>query len=116
MKMALIVALVSDAKTHTVIDAARAEGATGATIINGVRGEGLKPEKTFFGLDLMTRRDVILFLVAAPRARAILERIAAAGNMDTENGAGVAFQLTIEDAVGLSTQLPTLMRELGDAL
>ena len=116
MKMALIVALVSDEKTDHIIDAARAGGATGDTIISSVRGEGLKPRKTFFGLDLTARRDVVLFLVAEPRARDILERIAAAGNMDSESGAGVAFQITIEDAVGLSTQLPRLLEETEEAL
>ena len=116
MKMALVVALVSDEKTNQIIDAARAGGATGDTIISGVRGEGLKPEKTFLGLDLTSRRDMVLFLVAEPRARDILERIAAAGEMDRESGAGVAFQITIEDAVGLSTQLPTLMEELEGAV
>ncbi len=116
MKMALIVALVSDEKTNHIIDAARAGGATGATIISSVRGEGLKPAKTFLGLDLAARRDVVLFLVAEPRARDILERLAAAGGMDREHGAGVAFQLSIDDAVGLSTQLPTLMEELESAL
>ena len=116
MKMALVVALVSNEKTSQIVDAARAGGATGATIISGVRGEGLKPAKTFLGLDLASSRDVVLFLVAEPRARDILERLAAAGGMDREHGAGVAFQLTIEDAVGLSTQLPTLMEELEGAL
>ncbi|MCY3888128.1 MAG: P-II family nitrogen regulator [Chloroflexi bacterium] len=116
MKMALIVALVSNEKTNHIIDAARAGGATGATIISSVRGEGLKPAKTFLGLDLAARRDVVLFLVAEPRARDILERLAAAGGMDREHGAGVAFQLSIDDAVGLSTQLPTLMEELEGAL
>ena len=116
MKMALVVALVSDEKTNQIIDAARAGGATGDTIISGVRGEGLKPGKTFLGLDLASRRDMVLFLVAEPRARDILERIAAAAGMDHEHGAGVAFQITIEDAVGLSTQLPTLMEELEGAV
>lgn len=116
MKMALIVALVSTEKTNDIVDAARAGGATGATIISGVRGEGLKPAKTFLGLDLAASRDVVLFLVAEPRARDILERLAAAGGMDSEHGAGVAFRLTIDDAVGLSTQLPTLMEELESAI
>ncbi|MDE2670527.1 MAG: P-II family nitrogen regulator [Dehalococcoidia bacterium] len=116
MKMALVVALVSDEKTDHIIEAAREGGATGDTIISSVRGEGLKPRKTFLGLDLTARRDVVLFLVAEPRARDILERIAVAGGMDQESGAGVAFQITIEDAVGLSTQLPTLMEELEGAL
>ena len=112
MKMKLIVAMVSDDRTNTVIDAARAGGATGATTITSVRGEGLKPEKTFFGLDLAAKRDVVLFLVVETRARDILERIRDAGRMDTDHGAGIAFQLAIEDAVGLTTQLPAILEEL----
>lgn len=115
MKMALVVALVSDDKTTDVIDAARAGGATGDTIISSVRGEGLRPEKTFLGLDLTAQRNMVLFIVAESRARDILERIATAGGMDREHGDGVAFQIKIEDAVGLSTQLPTLMEELKEA-
>ena len=112
MRLKLIIALVSDEKTDVVIDAARAGGATGATIVNSVRGEGLRPERTFFGLGLAAKRDIILFLVVEPRARDILERIRDAANFDTEHGAGIAFQLDIEDAVGLVTQLPTIREEL----
>ena len=116
MRLALIVALVSDEKTDIVIDAARGGGATGATIISGVRGEGLKPERTFLGLELAAKRDVVLFLVVETRARDILERIRDAGRIDEEHGAGVAFQLAIEDVVGLSTQLPTILEELEDEI
>ena len=116
MRLKLIAALINDDKIDVVVDAARAGGATGATIITSARGEGLKPEKTFFGLDLAAKRDLILFLVTESRARDILERIREAGHMDTEHGAGIAFQLAIEDAVGLNTQLPTLMSELEDAI
>ena len=112
MRMKLIVALVSDEKTDTVIEAARAGGATGATVINSVRGEGLRPERTFLGLDLAAQRDLILFLVVETRARDILERLRDACHMDTEHGAGIAFQLDIEDSVGLNTQLPTILNEL----
>lgn len=112
MKLKLIVALVSDEKTDAVIDAARAGGATGATIITSVRGEGLAPERSFFGLEVAARRDVVLFLVVEPRARDILERIRDAGRFEEEQGAGIAFQVPIEDAVGLGTQLPAIMEEL----
>jgi hypothetical protein len=57
---------------------------------------------------------VVLFLVAEPRARDILEAIAAAGRFDDEPGTGIAFQIAIEDAVGLKTQLPTLLHEIGE--
>ena len=112
MKLKLIVALVSNDKTDTVVDAARAGGATGATIITGVRGEGLKPQQTFFGLDWAAQRDVVLFLVVETRARDILERIRDAGRFEEEPGAGIAFQIPIEDAVGLTTQLPTILEEV----
>lgn len=116
MNLKMIMALVSDDITQTVIDAAREAGATGATVITSAQGEGLKPEKTFLGLDLAAQRDMVLFLVAAPKARDILETIAQAGKFDENPGTGIACQIGIEDAVGLSTQLPTLMNEIEDEL
>ena len=116
MKMKMIMALVSDDITQTVIDAAREAGATGATVITSAQGEGLKPEKTFLGLDLAAQRDIVIFLVAEPKAREILETIASAGRFDDEPGTGIACQIAIEDAVGLTTQLPTLIHEVEDEL
>ena len=114
MNLKLIMALVADEKSEDIMDAARAAGATGATIITSVRGEGLKPEKTFLGLDLAARRDVLLFLVAEPLARMILETISKAGKFDEEPGAGIAFQIAIEDAIGLKSQLSTILHEIED--
>ncbi|MDE0000726.1 MAG: P-II family nitrogen regulator [Rhodospirillaceae bacterium] len=116
MRMKLIVVLAPDDKTDTIIDAAREGGATGATVITSVRGEGLKPEKTFLGLEITARRDVLLFLVVEERSQKILERIRDVGRFDEEPGAGVAFQIAIEDVVGLTTQLPIIMKEVEDEL
>ena len=116
MRMKLIVVLAPDDKTDTIIDAAREGGATGATVITSVRGEGLKPGKTFLGLEVTAMRDVLLFLVVEERALEILERIRDAGRFDEEPGAGVAFQIAIEDVVGLGTQLPTMLKEVEDEL
>jgi nitrogen regulatory protein PII len=112
MRFKLIVAIVGDQKTDALLDAARDGGATGATVITSVRGEGLKREKTFLGLDLTGPRDMLLFLVAEPRAREILERLAVAGRFDEEPGSGIAVQLAIEDAVGLKSQIPALQQEI----
>ena len=116
MRMKLIVALVSDDRTKAVIEAARAGGATGATIIGRARGEGLRPEKTFLGLDLQSLGNAVLFVVVETRARDILERIRDAGRFEEEAGAGMAFQIAIEDAVGLTTQMPAIQEELGELL
>lgn len=112
MKFKLIMAMVEDRLTGAVLEAARAGGATGATVITSVRGEGLRPEKTFLGLELTSARDVLLFLVAAPRAREILEAIAEAGHFDEDPGSGIALQIEIEDAVGLKSQMATLQEEI----
>ena len=116
MMFKLVIAMVKDEITDTVIEAAREAGATGATVITSAQGEGLKPEKTFLGLDLTAQRDMILFIVAEPKAREILETIAKAGNFDSDAGAGIAFQIAIEDAVGLKSQLPTLIHEVEEEL
>jgi len=116
MDLKLIMALVSDDTTSAVMDAAREAGATGATIITSVRGEGLKPEKTFLGLELSAQRDVLMFLVAAPRAREILETIAKAGQFDEKPGTGIAFQVAIEDAVGLKSQEAAILHEIEEEI
>ena len=109
MKLKLIVALVDDARTDAVIEAARAAGATGATIITGVRGEGLIPQKTFLGLDLWESRNVILFVVSEARAEEILASIGREGRFDTEPGTGVAFLVDVEHVIVLRTQLPSML-------
>ena len=116
MKFKLIVALVDDGHTDAILDAARKAGATGSTVITSARGEGLVPEKTFLGLNLSGQRDLILFLVAEQLSREILEKIAVAGRFNEEHGAGIAFQVEIEDAVGLGSQIGTIQQEIEDEI
>ena len=87
---------------------ARECGATGATVITNARGEGLKRSKTFFGLTLETQRDVMLFLVEEHLSRTILEKIAQVGEFDEKPGTGIAFQVDVEDAVGVAQQVASL--------
>ena len=68
MRFKLIMALVDDDHTNTIIDAARDIGATGCTTITSARGEGLTPEKSFMGLDLSGHRDLLLFLAAEQKS------------------------------------------------
>jgi len=105
MQLKLIIALVSDDLSDDVLHAARKAGASGSTVINNARGAGLKPRKTFFGLDLVSQCDVLLFLVEASIAREVLDTINEAGRFDEESGTGVAFQIDVEDAVGVARQM-----------
>lgn len=112
MHLKLIIALVSDEISADVTEAARKAGATGATTITSARGEGLTPEKTFFGLDLNGQRDILLFIVAGEKSRAILEAISVAGKFEEQPGSGIAFELNIDDAVGMGSQIPTMLEEV----
>ncbi len=105
MKFKLIIAFIEDTKTDKIMQAARDAGATGATIVSDARGEGLKPQHTFFGLNLETQRNMLMFIVEEHLGRTILEKISDVGGFKKTPGSGIAFQINIEDAVGLETQI-----------
>ena len=104
MHFKLIIAFVEHSKTEDVMDAARQAGATGCTVVNNARGEGIKASKTFFGLTLATQRDVLLLLVEEHLSRHILEHIAEVGEFDEKPGTGIAIMIDVEDAVGIMHQ------------
>ena len=108
MHFKLIIAFVEDDRTNKIMEAARDGGATGATVINHARGEGLKKSKTFFGLSLETQRDVVLFLVEEHLSRKILETINEVGHFEERPGSGIAIQIDVEDAVGVAQQVEKL--------
>jgi hypothetical protein len=115
VRFKLLVALVDDHLTEAVTQAARESGATGCTVLTNARGEGLEKKKTFLGLTLETQRDMVLLLVEEHRARHILETVGEAGEFDLSPGTGIAFQIDVEDAVGVAHQVesitPTLEKE-----
>lgn len=116
MHFKLVIALVEDGATKKVIKAARKAGATGATILNQARGEGLHKSQTFFGLGLEAPRNVLLMLVEEHLARAVLEAVSRAGHFDDKPGTGIAFTVDVEDAVGVAHQIQELTTVVEDEL
>jgi nitrogen regulatory protein PII len=116
MHFKLIIALVEDSKTDLVLEAARQAGATGSTVINHARGEGIEISKTFLGLSLETQRDMLMFLVEEHLSRSILEKIADVAEFDQRTGCGIAFQIDVEDAVGVAHQVEKLSQVVEDEL
>jgi len=45
-----------------------------------------------------------------------LEKIATVGEFDSKPGSGIAFQIDVEDAVGVSHQIKELTDAVGDVL
>ena len=112
MRFKLIVVFVEDSKTEEVEAAAKEAGATGCTRVYSASGEGIEQKSTFLGLTLETQRDVLLLLVEEHRSRAILESIGIAGEFDETSGTGIAFQLDVEDAIGVKHQVESIAAEM----
>jgi nitrogen regulatory protein PII len=116
MHFKLIAVMVEDEHTNEILAAAREEGATGATVLNQARGEGLSPTKTFLGLSVGNQVDVILMLVEEHLSRHVLETIADVGQFDQTSGTGIAFQIDVEDAIGVRHQIQVLEETVEERL
>ncbi|HSO18809.1 MAG TPA: P-II family nitrogen regulator, partial [Desulfosarcina sp.] len=88
--------------TDKVVDSAKQAGATGATIISA-SGTGAGEAKTFFGLSLDIRTELVLFLVHESSVAAILSAIREAGRF-SEPGTGIAMVLPVEQTAGMESQ------------
>ena len=68
------------------------------------------------GLLTLILLKVILFLVEEHLSRHILEEIGRAGEFEEKPGTGIAFQLDVEDAVGISHQAKKITDEMEQLL
>jgi hypothetical protein len=59
---------------------------------------------------------VLLFLVEEHLSRCILETIGEVGEFDSGPGTGIAFQIDVEDAVGVAHQVEQLVQVVEDEL
>ena len=109
MNFKLIISMVKTNKTDKIIDAAKAAGGTGATIIPA-RGTGIHEAKTFFGLTLEAQTDVILFLVEERLVEPVLSAIYESGRLK-DPGTGIAFVVGVDGAIGLESQIEHFRRE-----
>ena len=116
MRFKLILALAEEDRVEPVMKAAREAGATGMTVIRSARGEGMVPKKTFLGLNLTAAHDIVLFIVEENLCSNILDRIAAAGEFESRPGSGLAIQLAVEDAVGMSAQIRELSKKIEEEI
>jgi len=55
---------------------------------------------------------MVLLLVEEHQARHILETVGAVGQFDASPGTGIAFQLDVEDAVGVAHQVESITPSL----
>lgn len=95
----LVIAVVNTKYTDAAIEAARAAGATGATVfhtksINNERAEGA------IGTTINRETDSLFFLTTLEYKTQIMEAVRDAAGLKTEGGA-VIFSLPVDDLVGV---------------
>lgn len=112
MRFKIVFAPVKPNKTDSIVDAAKAAGATGATIIPA-RGTGMHEAKTFFGLTLEDQTDIVMFLLEEHIVKQVLKAIKTAGEFD-KPGTGIAFVLSVDEVLGLESQVERFKEEVRD--
>ena len=70
----LIVAIIEKGYTDEVMDAARAAGAGGGTVIRA-KGTGGKNAETFLGVSLAEEKEMIFIVAHVDKKRAIMEAV-----------------------------------------
>jgi nitrogen regulatory protein PII len=103
MKYKVIFAALKPDVTDHVVEAAKACGISGATIVPA-HGTGMREAKTFLGLTLETQTDVVFFLTEEELVRPVMAAIHQAGRLD-EHGTGVVFVLPVEQVAGIKDEI-----------
>ena len=110
MRFKLIIATVKTDVTDSIVDAAKAAGATGATVTPS-HGTGIREAKTFFGLTLEAQTDLVMFLLEERLVEAVMKAIRKAGRFE-KPGTGIAFVLPVDQVVGLESQIERFKEEI----
>ena len=97
-----IIAMVKPNLTDEVVKSAKRAGATGATIVPA-SGTGAGEAKTFFGLSMDIRTELVIFVVHESIVGTILDAIKEAGQF-RRPGTGIAMVLPVEQTAGMESQ------------
>lgn len=95
----LVIAVVNTKFTDAAIEAARAAGATGATVFHTKSINNTKAEQAI-GTTLDTETDSVFFLTSLEYKTKIMEAVRDAAGLKTDGGA-VIFSLPVDDLVGI---------------
>jgi len=99
----LIVTIVNSGYFEQVMEAAKAAGATGGTLIHA-RGLGSKEAIKYLGITIQPEKDLVLILAPQKNKLAIMENITREVGLNTA-GKGICFSLPVNQAMGLESSI-----------
>lgn len=101
-KYEVIIAIVNKGFADTAMDAARAAGAKGGTILHG-RGTASPEAEKLFNVSIHPEKEIVLILVALKIRDAVLKALYDHVGSGTD-AQGFAFTLPAEQVIGLRTK------------
>ena len=93
----LLLVIANQGYTGSIMDAARAAGAGGGTVIHA-KGTGMEGAARFMGIDLVNEKELVLIASRTSEKNAIMKAIM--DNTDKEAGS-IVFSLPVTDTAGL---------------
>ncbi len=98
----LILCIVNAGYSDVVMDAARACGAGGGTVLHA-RGTANKEAETFFKITIQPEKEAVIILVPSKIKDDVLHALYQKVGLQTP-GQGIAMALPVDGVVGLPTQ------------
>lgn len=96
----MVFAIVNSGYTEEVMDAVKACGATGGTILNA-RGTANTEIEKFFGISISSEKELVMIIIAKEIKENVLKAIYEKVGLDTP-GQGIAFTVPVDDVVGIN--------------
>ena len=94
----LIIVIGNEGSTDTVMNAARAAGATGGTVIHG-KGTGAKAGEKFYNVSIAKEKEVILIVAQTERKADIMKNILEKAGPESPSGA-IVFSRPVNETAG----------------
>ena len=94
----LIITICSGGHTDTVMDAARAAGAAGGTVVHA-KGTGAMSAKKFFGLSIAAEKEMVFIVAKTENKKDIMRAIVQNAGADSEANS-LVFSLPVNDTAG----------------
>lgn len=94
----LITVIANEGATDSVMNAARAAGARGGTVIHG-KGTGAKGASKFYNVSIASEKEIILIVSSSELKAEIMRSILKSAGPDTESGA-IVFSVPVTEVAG----------------
>lgn len=99
----MVFAIVNSGYTEEVMEAVKACGATGGTILNA-RGTANTEIEKFFGISISSEKELVMIIIPKTIKENVLKAIYEKVGLNTP-GQGIAFTVPVDDVVGINKSI-----------